>query len=182
MSKKDAGLPTADDVRGILPRDRAQWCPGCSQNVSEPCHHYHCPAKEKFASAQDVCPKCYGVPEPANVDWEHQCDACDGTGLRTPAACATDWEVLYNAETRVSAKQAAEIVQLRSQVERLTTALEFYADRRRYQGANQRPIPGDKFQPEGVVYRWCIERDGGDIAKLALSHPSTVSASEAGAK
>lgn len=32
----------------------SEWCPGCSQQVEKPCHHFNCPAKEKFSHAQDA--------------------------------------------------------------------------------------------------------------------------------
>lgn len=62
-----------------------------------------------------------------------------------------------------------EIIDLMNEVTRLRTALSFYANPLRYEGANQRPIPDDLFQPKELVYRLDIGRDGGQIARNALA-------------
>jgi hypothetical protein len=51
-------------------------------------------------------------------------------------------------------------------------ALRFYADPLRYQGGNQRPLPGDEFTPAGFYYRIDVTRDGGAIARAALKEPA----------
>jgi hypothetical protein len=56
-----------------------------------------------------------------------------------------------------------------SEVERLREALRFYADKRRYQGPNQRPIPDDPFATADAVYMLDVTRDGGTIARAALT-------------
>jgi hypothetical protein len=61
-----------------------------------------------------------------------------------------------------------EIIDLMNEAARLRTALEFYADPRRYEGPNTNPIPNDPYQPEELVYRLDIIRDGGQIARNAL--------------
>lgn len=48
-------------------------------------------------------------------------------------------------------------------------ALEFYADPRRYYGPNQRPIAEDKFAQPNDAYLRDVTRDGGEIARKALS-------------
>lgn len=62
-------------------------------------------------------------------------------------------------------------------IERLRKALSFYADGRRYQGPNQKPIPDDPFAKEDAVYILDVTRDGGSIASRALTqhHRGTAS-------
>lgn len=58
-----------------------------------------------------------------------------------------------------------------AEVAKLREALEFYADLKRYEGANQRPEAGDKYTPRGFPYRVDVTRDLGDIARAALAQP-----------
>jgi len=67
----------------------------------------------------------------------------------------------------------AEVARLKSQVERLRTALEFYCDERRYEGPNQNPLLGDPYQPEGLPFRLDVDRDRGRLARAALSEEQT---------
>ena len=55
-----------------------------------------------------------------------------------------------------------------AEIERLRAALEFYADSRRYEGGNQRPIQTDPHQPPDCPYLWDVTRDRGKIAEAAL--------------
>jgi hypothetical protein len=58
-----------------------------------------------------------------------------------------------------------------AEIERLRFALAFYADERRYLGANQWcPDETDAYQPEGLGYRLDVTRDYGNIARKALNH------------
>ena len=54
-------------------------------------------------------------------------------------------------------------------------ALEFYADPTRYNGPNIR-LEGepDRYQPDNLYYRLDVTRDGGGIARNALTHPRPV--------
>jgi hypothetical protein len=61
--------------------------------------------------------------------------------------------------------------QAAQEIERLRLALSFYADGRRYQGPNQRPIPDDPFAKPDAVYINDVTRDNGSIAARALSRP-----------
>ena len=60
------------------------------------------------------------------------------------------------------------VVSLISQYRRMEEALRFYADERRYNGANQRPIPDDPYSPPDRAYIHDVTKDGGDIARQAL--------------
>jgi hypothetical protein len=52
---------------------------------------------------------------------------------------------------------------------RLRLALQFYADERRYQGPNQKPIADDPYQPDPTFpYILDVTRDWGSIAREAL--------------
>ncbi len=62
-----------------------------------------------------------------------------------------------------------DIKELQEEIERLRTALSFYADGRRYQGPNQKPIPDDQFAKPDAVYILDVTRDGGSIASRALA-------------
>jgi hypothetical protein len=64
---------------------------------------------------------------------------------------------------------------LLDRVAKLTEALTFYADPKRYQGPNQKAIDGDKFNPKGddAVYYHDVSRDHGEIARAALSETDT---------
>lgn len=55
------------------------------------------------------------------------------------------------------------------ETEALVKALEFYADLRRYNGANQRPIPDDPFAKPDAVYIQDVTRDNGAVAIAALA-------------
>ena len=56
----------------------------------------------------------------------------------------------------------------------LERALSFYADPQRYRGPNTQPIPSDPFTPErDFPYLWDVTRDGGKIARDALSCMAT---------
>lgn len=56
-------------------------------------------------------------------------------------------------------------------IDALKKALSFYADPKRYQGPNLRldESAPDEFQPMSCPYLWDVTRDGGDIARKALS-------------
>lgn len=53
----------------------------------------------------------------------------------------------------------------------LRKALSFYADPKRYQGSNIRldEANADEFQPAICPYLWDVTRDGGEIARKAIS-------------
>jgi hypothetical protein len=54
-------------------------------------------------------------------------------------------------------------------IAKLKMALAFYADERRYEGPNQKPIENDPYQPDHEFpYLLDIIRDGGSIAREAL--------------
>lgn len=55
-----------------------------------------------------------------------------------------------------------------AEIVRLRHALEFYADPRRYDGPNQRPIEGDPYAKPDAAYIMDVTRDNGAIAKKAL--------------
>jgi hypothetical protein len=81
-----------------------------------------------------------------------------------------------NTETVFGRPEAAgrgdafeECENLREENERLRKALSFYADGRRYQGANQRPISDDPFAKPDAVYILDVTRDNGSIATAALA-------------
>jgi hypothetical protein len=54
-------------------------------------------------------------------------------------------------------------------VDELTKALRFYADPERYRGSNNRLVGEDHYTPSGEVYLRDVMRDGGEIARAALS-------------
>lgn len=58
---------------------------------------------------------------------------------------------------------------LKARIQELETALRFYADGRRYQGANQKPIADDPYAKPDAVYINDVTRDLGAIARAALS-------------
>lgn len=58
--------------------------------------------------------------------------------------------------------------ELLSEITRLRTALEFYADPRRYDGPNQQPIPDDPYAKPDAAYIMDVTRDHGSIAVKAL--------------
>jgi hypothetical protein len=55
-----------------------------------------------------------------------------------------------------------------ARIEELEGALRFYADGRRYQGANQQPIPDDPYAKPDAVYIQDVTRDCGAIARAVL--------------
>ena len=59
--------------------------------------------------------------------------------------------------------------QLLALVDGLAGALEFYGDKRRYEGSNQRLTVPDKYTPVGAVYLQDVARDNGEIARAALA-------------
>lgn len=61
-----------------------------------------------------------------------------------------------------------EVADLMAENGLLRKALEFYADPRRYNGSNLRPIKGDGYAPVGLVYCYDVLRDHGKIARKAL--------------
>lgn len=74
-----------------------------------------------------------------------------------------------NDACRTMDEAAGEIASLKSQVERMTKALEFYADSKRYEGPNQRAIPNDPYARPDDAYLRDVSRDHGSIARSALS-------------
>jgi hypothetical protein len=68
---------------------------------------------------------------------------------------------------RAEYRQEAE--RLRSDLAAMREALEFYADVKRYHGANQRVEDGDRFTPAGYPYRIDVTRDNGQIARETLA-------------
>lgn len=58
-----------------------------------------------------------------------------------------------------------------AQRDQLREALEFYADKQRYMGSNQRIDSQDKYgeSPSNTVYLWDVMKDNGDIARAALA-------------
>lgn len=81
------------------------------------------------------------------------------------------WELLGAPMTEGfnATQRELEILELRKENARLRNALSFYADGRRYQGANQRPIPDDPFAKPDAVYILDVTRDHGSIATAALA-------------
>lgn len=61
------------------------------------------------------------------------------------------------------------VTDLMNDVWALKEALRFYADQRRYDGPNLPPLEGDKYAPDGLVYRYDVTRDRGSVARAALS-------------
>jgi hypothetical protein len=59
-----------------------------------------------------------------------------------------------------------------ARIAELEAALRFYADGRRYRGANQQPIPDDPYAKPDAVYILDVTRDGGAIANTALKGAS----------
>ena len=57
----------------------------------------------------------------------------------------------------------------RAEVERLRSALGFYSQPVRYDGPNQRSIPGDPYTAADSAYMNDVCRDGGEIARAALA-------------
>ena len=57
----------------------------------------------------------------------------------------------------------------RAEVEGLRSALGFYSQPVRYDGPNQRPIPGDPYTAADSAYMNDVCRDGGEIAREALA-------------
>ena len=57
----------------------------------------------------------------------------------------------------------------RAEVEGLRSALGFYSQPVRYDGPNQRPIPGDQYTAADSAYMNDVCRDGGEIARAALA-------------
>ena len=55
-------------------------------------------------------------------------------------------------------------------IESLIAALAFYADSRRYDGPNQKPIGNDPYAPDDLVYRYDVTRDRGAVAFKALQN------------
>lgn len=51
----------------------------------------------------------------------------------------------------------------------LISALEFYADPRRYDGPNQRLTSDDKYTPTDAGYMQDVTRDGGALARKTLA-------------
>jgi len=51
----------------------------------------------------------------------------------------------------------------------LVKALEFYARERAYRGANQKNDGTDPFTPDDAAYIRDVTRDGGEVARTALS-------------
>lgn len=64
---------------------------------------------------------------------------------------------------------AATIVKAVNSHDALVKALEFYADPRRYNGANQKPIEADPYAQPGEVYIRDVTRDNGSLARSALA-------------
>lgn len=77
---------------------------------------------------------------------------------------ATLWE-------QIAGKEAIANVDLVQQRDQLRAALEFYADKQRYMGSNQRIDSQDKYgeSPSNTVYLWDVMKDNGDIARAALA-------------
>ena len=57
----------------------------------------------------------------------------------------------------------------RAEVEGLRSALGFYSQPVRYNGPNQRPIPGDPYTAADSSYMNDVCRDGGEISRAALA-------------
>ena len=62
-----------------------------------------------------------------------------------------------------------EVLAFEQRIEELERALGFYADPRRYNGPNQKPIPDDPFAKPDRVYIQDVSRDNGEIARAALA-------------
>jgi hypothetical protein len=78
---------------------------------------------------------------------------------------------LQQAEGRLSMAAYSTICRriaaLEAEVARYRQALHFYADQLRYEGPNQRALPGDAYSV-GKHYRHDVTKDNGDIARAAL--------------
>lgn len=67
-------------------------------------------------------------------------------------------------------KWAKLVKKLHARLDKAEEALRFYADMARYQGANNRRTGPDPYAPEpNFSYLWDVTRDGGQIARAALS-------------
>jgi len=69
-----------------------------------------------------------------------------------------------------------------AEVKRLREALSFYADRQRYRGANQRPVPGDPWTEPSASYMRDVLRDNGQIARRALRKFKVEARTDTGSK
>ncbi len=66
-----------------------------------------------------------------------------------------------------------ECIELRKVNADLLAALRFYADSRRYEGGNQKPLDDDPHQPTWLYYRLDVTRDNGHIAAAAIAKAKT---------
>lgn len=78
----------------------------------------------------------------------------------------TDYD--FAKHTEATRKTLAWLLELEAHATAMETALKFYADPARYQGANQRNEADDPYS-EGAAYIKDVVRDGGGIARKALS-------------
>ena len=92
---------------------------------------------------------------------------CDthGPGTRTAWGCP---ECVRELRTSL-ATATRERDEARAEVEGLRSALGFYSQPVRYDGPNQRPIPGDPYTAADSAYMNDVCRDGGEIAREALA-------------
>ena len=93
--------------------------------------------------------------------WDAYCAETPEDGRSPQGAMAFALDRLYEV--------LPEIEKLRNQLVKVNHALAFYADPDRYDGPNLNPLPNDPYAPADLFYRLDVTRDGGRIAKAALS-------------
>jgi hypothetical protein len=93
--------------------------------------------------------------------------AQDGVLARVPNHPENGINWMNDAAFIVEAVNSYDANQVR--IRELEKALEFYADSRRYDGPNQRPIENDPYADADAVYIKDVTRDHGRIAKAALT-------------
>jgi hypothetical protein len=143
--------------------------------------------KAKLLKAQQK----YGYSDNwAKDDWEAVCrdellrHITKGDPLDVAAYCAFMWKRGWSANdappgdtpsadgTKALSTSSLPQSSSTSRIEALETALKFYADPRRYDGPNQRPIEDDPYASRDSVYIHDVTRDKGKIARAALDQGS----------
>lgn len=84
------------------------------------------------------------------------------------ARCSTFDEDCYTCRAWAKYDRLASHPSDAAAVKILRDALGFYADRRRYDGSNLKPIPDDPFAEPGMAYMYDVTRDHGSVARAAL--------------
>lgn len=90
--------------------------------------------------------------------------------LRTGSMRADELQYQLETERASLFAESQRKQQLEQQVAELVQALEFYADKQRYMGSNQRVEAPDIYgeSPSNTVYLWDVMKDGGDIARAVI--------------